>query len=78
MVELKLVLLFMSIKDFQTLLIVNFIPEYLLTVVSPGKNVKYMTPWRYPRYSWHIPILSISISHAKKMEPSPFFRPLFS
>ena len=74
MVNFKLVLLFVSKKDFKILLIVNFIPEDILTVVSPGKNVKYVIPRSYPRYSWHIPILSISISYAKKIEPSPFFR----
>ena len=70
MVKFKLVLLFVSIEDLKILLIVNFIPEDILTIVSSGQNVKYMAVWSYPRYSWHTKILSILISHVKKIEPS--------
>jgi hypothetical protein len=60
MADLEFALLFVSTKTFEVLLVVNFILENILTVISPGKNVKYMIPWRYPRYSWHNPMLMVS------------------
>lgn len=72
MIDFELVFLFISVKNLKIFLIIRFIPEDILPVISPGKNMKNIIPWGYPRYSWHISILSMLIFHVKKIEPSPF------
>jgi len=62
-------LLLVSIKDLPIPLVANFIPEDVLTVISRGKNVKYMIPRGYPHYSGQVSIPRIPISHIKKIEP---------
>jgi len=67
-VPYAVVLLLVSIKDLPIPLVANFIPEDVLTVISPGKNVKYMIPGGYPHYSGQVSIPPISIFHIRIME----------
>ena len=73
-IQYAVLLLLVSIKDLPIPLVANLIPEDDLTVISPGKNVKYMSPRGRSRYFGHTPIPPISFSHIKKIDP--FFNKL--
>jgi hypothetical protein len=63
----------LTIKDLHILLIINLVPEDLLTVVSPGQSVKYMFRWGYPGSSGHALTLPALVSSLKGNRTVPFY-----
>lgn len=73
MVELKLVLLLVSIKDLNILLIINLVPKDIHAVVSPSQNVKYMFRRGYPSFSGHTLTLPVVVPYVKENRTVPFY-----